>query len=83
MSENFLKSHLKLHLNKQKPRVVSIVAQQVKNPTCIHEDAGSIPDLTQWVKDLMLPQAVAQVADAAWIQCCCGCGQQLQLQFDP
>ena len=30
---------------------VSVVAQQVKNPMSIHEDAGSIPGLTQWVKD--------------------------------
>ena len=28
-----------------------IVAQQVKNPASIHEDAVSIPGLTQQVKD--------------------------------
>ena len=34
---------------------VPTVAQQVKNPTSVHEDAGSIPGPTQWVGDLALP----------------------------
>ena len=31
------------------------MAQQVKNPTSINEDAGLIPGLTQQVKDPDLP----------------------------
>ena len=60
------------------------MAQQVKNPTSIHKDSGLIPGLTQWVKNLVLPQVVAWVADVARIwHCCLGPGPQLQLQFNP
>ena len=55
------------------------------NPTRNHEIVGSIPGLSQWVKDLVLLWAVVLVADSAQIWCCCGCGVgwQLQLWLDP
>jgi len=38
---------------------VPVVAQWVKNLTSNHKDAGLIPGLTQWIKDLALLQAAA------------------------
>ena len=55
---------------KQKLFGVPGVAQQVKNPPSIHEDAGLIPGLAQWVGDPALPRAVVQITDAAWIPHC-------------
>ena len=40
---------------KKKKNGVPFVAQQSTNLTRIHEDAGLIPGLAQWVRDLGLP----------------------------
>ena len=53
-------------------RGVPSVAQQVTNPTAIHEDESSIPSLAQWVKDLALlwlwcrPVSTALIRPVAW-----------------
>ena len=57
------------------------MAQQVKNLTSIDKNAGLIRGLAQCVKDLALLQSAAQVADAAWIHHCWGCGVGWQLQL--
>ena len=53
---------------------VLAMAQQLTHPTSIHKDVGSIPGLSQWVKDLVLLWAMVQVIDTAWVLHCCGSG---------
>ena len=62
------------------------MAQWVKDLTPLFEDVGSIPGLTQWIKDLVLLQGAVKVTDAcnpdlvfAWLWH----RLQLQLQFNP
>ena len=45
----------------------SAVAQMVENWTSTHEDAGLIPGLAQWVKDLTLLWLWHRLAATAWI----------------
>ena len=57
------------------------MAQWLKNPTRNHEVVGSIPGLTQWVKESGIAVSCGVGVDAAWIPSCCGCGVGRQLQL--
>ena len=50
----------------------------LRSQQSVHKDLGLIRGHDQWVKDLALSQAVASVADVAWIPCCCGYGVGLR-----
>ena len=47
---------------------VPVVAQQSPNPTRSHEVAGSIPSLTQWIRDLALLWLWCRLAATALIR---------------
>ena len=52
LPQNLVKA---MNLQKSTHEGVPVVAQALTNPTSIHEDLGSIPGLTQWIKDPVLP----------------------------
>ena len=55
------------------------------NLTSIHEDTGSIPGLSQWIKESGIAVSYGVGLRHSLIQHCCGCGVggKLQLQFNP